>query len=343
MSETASKQNRDGKYDFCKFILIFSVILGHTITALKCGYDKEIGLHVFIRSFDMPMFAFVSGYFLYSSCKKKYWKDNIKAKVLTIFIPILIWTLIFDVVERNLVVFRFWFLWSILGCSVLIILIDSFICNRMCRDIAFIVAIGLFHTILIDPFNIGFLLFPTVLGYLYKENESFFLKNNIFVFCVSLVVFAACLVNWKTEYNVWNLGCCVLQGNYLATISNMILRGIMGLSGSLTMLFLFSRGYNLLKRLSHPYMGGWLQRMLKVGENTMPIYILQSFFVENCGGRVVSAIVSKLGANPFCESEFLLAYIYAPIVTIFSIVFITIVIRYIQKVPCVGTSAFGIK
>ena len=55
---------RNAKWDFYRGLLIWGVVIGHTITALKSGDSSYVWLHTFLRMYDMPMFAFISGYFI---------------------------------------------------------------------------------------------------------------------------------------------------------------------------------------------------------------------------------------------------------------------------------------
>ena len=76
MDKNQKATQRILQYDLYKGLLMFSVILGHTFTAISVNSY----LHIFIRSFDMPFFAFISGYFLRKSCKKREWYKNLKKK-----------------------------------------------------------------------------------------------------------------------------------------------------------------------------------------------------------------------------------------------------------------------
>ena len=58
---------RNAKYDFYRGLLMLGVVWGHTITALRYGIGGSSGLLHFFRTYDMPMFAFISGYFLNKS------------------------------------------------------------------------------------------------------------------------------------------------------------------------------------------------------------------------------------------------------------------------------------
>lgn len=63
---------RDKRIDFAKGMLMFCVIYGHMINALLSGTPHSpIWLHVFVRTFDMPFFMILSGYFLKRSLEKK--------------------------------------------------------------------------------------------------------------------------------------------------------------------------------------------------------------------------------------------------------------------------------
>lgn len=117
---------RDKRWDFYKGLLIFSVVLGHTITALKAGASEPVWVLIFIRTFDMPMFAFVTGVFLRKSCNKRSFYENIINKVCTLLIPIILWNWILNLMLGDfcLNTGRFWFLWSIFYVCCIVILID---------------------------------------------------------------------------------------------------------------------------------------------------------------------------------------------------------------------------
>lgn len=63
---------------------MIGVVLGHSITALKAGSNCDVRMHVFIRTYDMPFFAFISGVFLRKSCEKHNTFENVFNKVTSI-------------------------------------------------------------------------------------------------------------------------------------------------------------------------------------------------------------------------------------------------------------------
>lgn len=84
---------RDKSFDFIKGILIFLVVWGHSIQFYIDGNYLLNPIYIWIYSFHMPLFIFVSGYFGAKTvngdiitCIKKQWHR--------LFLPSLIWTVI---------------------------------------------------------------------------------------------------------------------------------------------------------------------------------------------------------------------------------------------------------
>lgn len=335
---------RDNRYDFCRCVLVFSVVLGHTITALQAGGGTDvIGLHVFIRTFDMPMFAFISGYFLYSSCRKRDWKENIINKLTTILFPLILWLFIYNLIEGTFMIGRFWFLWSILMCNCLIIVTDSLFQNRIVRNTVFVFLILLLHTTIRDSFHVGFLLFPTIAGFLFHENENAVQNKSVLIQAGAVILFVLCLLMWKPEYSVWNLGCNIIRADYGYAITHMLLRGIIGLSGTFAMLWLLSFPYEWLTKVAgcHKFIKTIFDGTLSAGRSSLAIYILQTLLVEHYGASAIVLIVRYLGFNPFTNNELLLAFVYAPLISVDSISVMTQMVKILDKIPYVGKYLFG--
>ena len=200
---------RDDRYDFYKGLLMFSVVFGHVITALANGISIPSGIHVFVRTFDMPAFAFISGFFLRKSCRKHPFHVGVLNKIGSILFPAFLWSGIINILlgDKFFSIGRLWFLWSIFFVSCVILIID-----RIGQKVPllklplFILAVILFHTIVIDPWNIGFLLFPAVVGYYDDELKMLFAKARSprIAKLSIMLMFVICLLFWSKEYNVWN-------------------------------------------------------------------------------------------------------------------------------------------
>lgn len=241
---------REKRWDFYKGMLMFSVVVGHTITALKAGASEPVWVLIFIRTFDMPMFAFVTGVFLRKSCNKHLFYENILNKVGTILLPIILWNWILNLLTGNfsLSIGQFWFLWSIFYVCCIVILIDVAKKRRLLQVVLFGIAIVIFHTLIIDRWNIGFILFPCVIGYYYKEltrRITLWHWNTKILRALIIIVFFSCQLFWTTEYNVWNAGCNVMAEGALPKIT---FRGLVGIMGCFSMKSIFDFIYDRLPK-----------------------------------------------------------------------------------------------
>lgn len=71
-TETIENARRDNYADFLKYLLIWMVVLGHFINIYQ--YSTGLGgLYVWIYTFHMPLFVFISGYFSkhLNNCRRK--------------------------------------------------------------------------------------------------------------------------------------------------------------------------------------------------------------------------------------------------------------------------------
>ncbi len=123
MSATA---NRIQKWDILKFLLIFSVVLGH-IAEL---YKGTTGLIFFIYSFHMPLFIFVSGLFSKKTINEKRYSKIFTYFILYIFIKIIL--CISNYFNKGIIGFRIftengvpWYAFAIFVFSLITILVKN--------------------------------------------------------------------------------------------------------------------------------------------------------------------------------------------------------------------------
>lgn len=76
---------RIAKWDNMKFILIYSVVLGHFARAMKTDSSLLNGLHVFIYTFHMPAFFFISGLFAKRTIREKRYDKALAFLMLYLF------------------------------------------------------------------------------------------------------------------------------------------------------------------------------------------------------------------------------------------------------------------
>lgn len=123
MSATA----RDDFWDITKAILMWMVILGHTIQTVAQDSFFSHPLFKAIYLFHIPVFFFISGYFALGSIRKRGWKGLGKTS-LRLLLPILSMgtlQLILLICTQPVSMSRalncyvcLWFLWSLLECQI---------------------------------------------------------------------------------------------------------------------------------------------------------------------------------------------------------------------------------
>ena len=95
INPTSSHASRERKWDFLRGIAIYLVILGHTIQWMDADW-KHNPLFEGIYSFHMPLFMFISGYFLRNNLQQiAFWKWQ-KQKTRQLLIPSLFNSLIYS-------------------------------------------------------------------------------------------------------------------------------------------------------------------------------------------------------------------------------------------------------
>ena len=320
---------------------MFGVILGHTFTSI-CVNSY---LHIFIRSFDIPFFALISGYFLQKSCQKRVWYKNFLKKLTETLIPIIVWSIIYNITTRIIEIKQslwdithFWFLWSILACSCLVIIIDGiFQKHTLLKFFTFIAALIATHIVTL-PANVGFLLFPFFVGF-YKEYLSCKAQKYKILKPIAVVLFLILEIFWTGQFNVWNIGCNIFAfGTPLLTGLEMCYRGFIGVLGSVVMGWLFDIIYNI--RTKNKVFEKIVNFIELVGRNTLPIYILQTFFVETFPSHFVSYIVKNIGVNIFNNMQ-LLNLIIVLFITSVMFIFLYYLQMLIRKIPIIGKYIFG--
>ena len=187
--------DRNDRMDYFKGILMFGVLLGHAITAFKTGQSLDVGIHVFVRTYDMPFFILISGIFMAKSVDKYVPWKNILNKLSSILIPLVFWNVLFYLIRLAVAsvlgsgVFSKdafmaaltgrWFLWAALLCFCLMIVICGLFKTMAMRLVASIVISVLFLFVPKDLWNIAFMFPFYALGFFTDWGISQFSKNTI--------------------------------------------------------------------------------------------------------------------------------------------------------------------
>ena len=344
MSQKKDTVKRDNRFDFYKGVLIFGVVYGHMLAALQDSAGPY-AIHRFIRTYDMPMFSFISGFFLYTSLLRNTLKTNILNKIGGILLPSLLWEYVpcFLTGRFHIVPSGFWFTYSLFSCLLIVIVIESLLKHFLIKTILYGLVILIFHTIIIDRYKIGFLLCPCIVGYYYHlllergylQDGTGYIKSTV----VLLFITSWCF--WKADYNVWNAGCSILkQGEICNQMFKILFRFAIGILGTFSMLWFFDIVYSSLN-VSNPLNRLAINSITNIGKATIELYILQCYFIRLVE-RTVKVITKHLDFNPFLYNEDFLVLIIAPIMTMSFVYLLFYLQIMIKHIPLVGKYCFSV-
>lgn len=276
--------------DYLKGLLIFLVVLGHSIQYIGYnGYDAVFYNKIFklIYTFHMPLFLGISGYLTYLSVRKYLWYEFLKKRILTLLVPLFTWSLLHvfitlpfdenfsvaDFFNKELDFFLndYWFIWAIIFYSTIVTFLKKYHIDN--GYILILVSLILMSI----PFDKNFLwnmlesMFPFfALGYflsaLKLERVIIWSKR---LFPILLVISALCFIYWGFDDYVyktrsgWN------------NLDITIFRFIAGVILSVSFMVLSYYIYSLLRNSKA------LSFMADLGTETLGIYLSQGllFFI----------------------------------------------------------------
>lgn len=328
---------RDQRIDFIKGMLMWCVVYGHTVDALFGGNPyPPVWLHVFVRTFDLPFFMILSGYFLKKSLENRGVWNVALNRITMIFIPIVIWTLLRG--SANVCGGMYYFLWAVLVSGMMCVL-GYFMASFFPSAIGKWVEAVLYLLILIVLYSVSL---PWNLFYLYPFFVvGYYLRNVNFAFrrlatAAVMVIMAVGLCFWSPDYTPWNIGALAWKSDFSAFYV-YVYRFLLALSGVYLMLTVFDAFY--------AYLGSdsiFVRQVTDVGRETLAIYILQAIFVERVlryGCRIVWGYFSFMNASPVLN---LVGYVIAPIISFFLLVCLDAISRKIKSYSLLQF-AFGFK
>lgn len=256
--------------DALKVLAIFVVVWGHLIYHFgKCPLNEWI--HQFIYSFHMPLFAFLSGYFL--SIKNGLW-NSIKAKFVRLGVPLLFWCVLsgliselsllnysdihlFAIIRNILAHVTLWDLWYLrallLDFLIALIVLRIFPRRKITLLLSIVVFMLLAFTGCIPEDNPyievkGFIfLFPFLcLGALYHDYESFLLKFENSIFFFVLLGFLISLNFWDVKYTFYHTRISAYHNSIIdySVFYITLFRLFTGITGTMSFILLFRKFRN---------------------------------------------------------------------------------------------------
>lgn len=302
---------RDGRLDFYKGYLIWSVVLGHCLNAL-CPYENT--LHLLLRTFDLPMFMYISGFLLKGSIGRYNWKQLLLNKLTNIIAPALVWSAISFLFGDKC---WYYFLWAVFISSAVVCLCEKILPKAFVAVGLITIAIA-FHLIPKNIVNISYLFPFFLIGYYSRQVSHVGMRKGL----ASLAVFALLFVSvWKPDFTVWRTGGYILD-NPVFMLQVVSLRLIIGMAGIYAAILLLGRLYDVLAESS-----GSVNLVVSIGKETLSFYLLQHIIVEVC----LPLLVDKGGFTSFAETNPMLSvYLVAPVFSLLMLLFMYYIVMLIQ-------------
>lgn len=278
-------EKRVGWIDTIKGVTIFLMVLGHVIQYangndyLQNSKFSENAVFLFIYSFHMPIFMFLSGFCFYRTCQKKKTRRIVLDKIKMFAFPFLgcnalTYLLVTlyngqDILSPWNVINFFrenynflWFLWVILYCSIVMLLINRIFKDNIGICIAVILS-GFFYPDIFNSINFK-MMFPFfVLGYMCNKYEiiDFLEKNRVIYTIMSIFLIIAYILLYDSKVIMyWNF-----YG--IHNVRYVFERWLINISGVWIIVSLF---YEIGKRKQ------WY-RIQKLGRHTLGVYLISMY------------------------------------------------------------------
>ncbi len=353
-------RKRNSEIDALKAFLICGVVLGHLIAAILPEWRSAVGLLVrqaSLTHYFMPLFVAVAGYYFASTVQKYSSFAVIVNKAAELLLPVCIWYGGYAILKEydqlsvksliwvlcNGIYGQLWFLVSTFVSLVLIVLLRCLARGNSSLFIVLACLLGIALHFVHVP-GIYFLkwnyhvpyLFPfAVLGYLFGLQKSCWPLVN--VKCRAICVAVYVVLCWYVPENMshWKTGTCLFSGAYswqeIAWCS--VYRDVIAALGIVSMVPLLRYIWKFLNR------NAFIVRVtVLVGQNTLAIYVLQSFVVE----RWIHGM-SLYKCAFVQEHSSLIYWMVIPIGALMITVSLTYVCVWLKRIPYIGKLLFGCK
>ena len=297
------QSGRDLKWDLIKAFAIFLVILGHCIQIMDPSWQQNL-VQRFIYSFHMPLFMFISGYFVASS-KNTGGGKWIIDKMRRLLVPCVVHGIVFsaalyflartpqpfpDIISVLNVTWYLFVLFLLLVCAWVF---DS-IPWKAVRIIAWCVLYVVVFLVGFEPdsqYIVGMTPFFLV-GRWWRNKEKMY-PSTIVLVLLSLVFLAICS-QWTFENSVYDMHLGQLSGSIVKQLAILYSCGFCGIS---LVLLVFKYC---------PTQGRIALFFARVGQRTLDLYVLQIYAImllNRIGiatDKIVYCMLAAIVITSFC-------------------------------------------
>ena len=288
---------RDGRLDFLKGLVMWSVVMGHTINAL-CNEGN--GLHTMLRTFDRPMFMCISGFLLKGSMERHGWKRLLLNKVTMLLVPAMLWMLISLAFGDRCF---YYFLWAVCFCCAIVCSVHT-CCRKVQVEGVVLIGIALLlHVVPVNVVNMSFLFPFFLLGYMSRRIVPVRWSWGV----TALVVFVVLLMGvWSPQFSIWNSGGYVLSDPaYMIPV--VLLRLGIGVAGVYAVSFLMGAVHDRLNDAAG------VRFFERIGKETLAIYVMQHVVVEIGLQRLAGM---ERVSSVLVEHPWVAGYVVVPLVSL---------------------------
>lgn len=300
MTETAK---RDVLPDLLKALLILSVLLQHSATALKMGLPIGAGNWTNWLSaspFNMPLFMGICGYYFFYSAKRRTLAELLKSKLLMILVPCLAWIMLGKCARRFLYDLHvdwsawpegLWFLWSALICMLL-----GSICHYAFRRVegwAMALLCGLLCLVPYDPYNVAYM-FPFFATRYTACKHGLVSKAKPWMGWAALAAYIGLHCFITGESSVWNSHSFLLGERPVEVQLGLnAYRFLIGLAGSVAFCCIIKHIYSM--SCTHPnHKFSWhplfARYVMALGQYSLVVYASQAVILELCTKRLMKTL-----------------------------------------------------
>lgn len=306
-SPTSTRPPRERKWDFLRGVAIFLVVLGHVIQWMDVDW-KHNALFIGIYSFHMPLFMFVSGYFLRNNLRKMPLQKWTLQKLRQLLLPSFTNSLIYSSLLLLTISLGFsnrppkWdheALWY-LNTLCIFVLSARFIAPfpfRLLRIALWMVGYYLAFFWQEYPLSmyLKFMLPFFLLGHLYRKIQILSRTYRIALLAIGCLSWCFSLPLWDFAHSIYMLPYAPLNPSNIRHFLILYANGIGGIATTLLLMEMTSF-LKMRCKISDCDRTHWGSNIVNIivwlGTITLPIYIVQTQFF------VIREVISGFSSNP---------------------------------------------
>lgn len=329
---------RNNKIDLLKGVSIFLVVWGHAIQYANNGeFDFFLNpIFIFIYTFHMPLFMFISGFLFLHSVSNKKCSDVIIKRIKQLVVPIVAWSTMYYIFTQVLTrqsisiidliksyIGSFWFLFVLFVLSLLVTLV-----HRYFKDKLFIyVILGILILFLPEKINLVYIKFMYpyfILGYLLNKHKTKIKKYIDIIGISCTMLFVILLIGWTKDYYIYTTGMSLYVDDILHKLFIICYRYISGLAGCGFFIYAI---YKFCKNNVNSNI------LNVIGKYTLGIYIIQSYIMK---------VLDRVSIPSFFVNNFFFYnFVFTPILAISIVGFCIAVSIIIKKNDYLNTIFLG--